>query len=171
MFPSRIGAGRPAGPPRVCQRCEQAGHAIYECKNPRPYKARPTRAQVLANPRLESRRPREVAPPELQQEGAADSVLEARRREREQRYMREGREWREARRPAPSPGSESEEETRGRSRRRSASPVRWSDRSPSSSASRSRHRSVSCSTCGSYSPRSSPRSPSASPRSPSASPR
>ena len=59
MFPSRIADGRVTGPSRICQRCEQPGHAIYECKNPRPYKSRPTRTQVLQDPRLEAKaRPR-----------------------------------------------------------------------------------------------------------------
>lgn len=58
MFPSRVvQGGSSRKDTRVCQRCERPGHAIYECKNPRPYKARPTRAQLLMNPSLGLSRP------------------------------------------------------------------------------------------------------------------
>lgn len=63
MFPSRVvPSGSSRKDTRVCQRCEHPGHAIYECRNPRPYKKRPTRTQVLMNPSLAVPRPLEKAP-------------------------------------------------------------------------------------------------------------
>ncbi|EPQ27871.1 uncharacterized protein PFL1_04615 [Pseudozyma flocculosa PF-1] len=58
MYPSRIrppsGSSSGGGPARkVCQKCEQTGHATWECKNPRPYKSRPTRFQTLSDPKLD----------------------------------------------------------------------------------------------------------------------
>lgn len=90
MYPSRVPLTKRTGlggEQRVCQRCERPGHAIYECKNPRPYKSRPTRTQVLADPKLaEKPRPSESAPVEnVRREGTATEVLAARERERERR--------------------------------------------------------------------------------------
>lgn len=63
MFPSRVvPSGSSRKDTRVCQRCERPGHAIYECRNPRPYKKRPTRTQVLMDPSLAVPRPLEKAP-------------------------------------------------------------------------------------------------------------
>ncbi|KAN0064395.1 hypothetical protein ACQY0O_002593 [Thecaphora frezii] len=54
MYPSRIRPpSQTSTTPRRCQRCEQPDHATYECKNPRPYKSRPTRVQTLADPKLD----------------------------------------------------------------------------------------------------------------------
>ncbi|KIK24488.1 hypothetical protein PISMIDRAFT_678095, partial [Pisolithus microcarpus 441] len=36
----------------VCQKCLQTGHFTYECKSPRPYVSRPSRTQMMENPRL-----------------------------------------------------------------------------------------------------------------------
>lgn len=63
MFPSRLSAARPQASGsgsgsggRVCQKCLQPGHATYECKSTsRPYVSRPTRTQLLADPRLKRR--------------------------------------------------------------------------------------------------------------------
>ena len=89
MFPSRVPLTRDtgAGTSRVCQRCEQPGHAIYECKNPRPYKTRPTRAQVLEDPKLASKW-RPTASHEqvsVRQRGIADDVIAYREHERRRR--------------------------------------------------------------------------------------
>lgn len=86
MYPTRVPLDARAGlggKQRVCQRCEQPGHAIYECKNPRPYKSRPTRTQVLANPALEEKtRPKEMHIEEVRRTGIATEVLAERERER-----------------------------------------------------------------------------------------
>lgn len=37
-----------------CQKCFQAGHWTYECKNERVYMPRPSRSQLLKNPKLKS---------------------------------------------------------------------------------------------------------------------
>lgn len=65
MYPSRapLARGRGDGDTRICQRCEKPGHAIYECRNPRPYKSRPTRTQIFQNPQLEDRWRPSAAPP------------------------------------------------------------------------------------------------------------
>ncbi|SHO77250.1 Hypothetical protein MSYG_1591 [Malassezia sympodialis ATCC 42132] len=92
MYPSRVSVGRDESgrASRVCQRCERPGHAIYECKNPRPYKRRPTRTQVLNNPALEKQwRPTHSSEQVIQQPGAADRILQEREREREREQMRE----------------------------------------------------------------------------------
>lgn len=56
MFPSRRSLAKPsssASGSRVCQRCLQPGHPTYECKNgSKPYMSRPTRSQLLSDPKL-----------------------------------------------------------------------------------------------------------------------
>lgn len=109
---ARVGLG---GKQRVCQRCEQPGHAIYECKNPRPYKSRPTRTQVLANPALEEKiRPKEAHVEEVRRAGVAAEVLAEREREREHerghgrdRERGRDREHERGRPERPSPLSDS----------------------------------------------------------------
>ncbi|CEH11663.1 zinc finger [Ceraceosorus bombacis] len=90
MFPSRIGSkagggsssggsGSTAG--RKCQKCLQPGHATFECKNARPYIARPTRSQAFLDPKIQ-RKLRSTAdvkpPPEANPLGTADAILAAR---------------------------------------------------------------------------------------------
>lgn len=41
-----------SGPSSQCQKCFQAGHWTYECKNERVYMSRPSRTQQLKNPKL-----------------------------------------------------------------------------------------------------------------------
>ncbi|EIW80959.1 hypothetical protein CONPUDRAFT_39538, partial [Coniophora puteana RWD-64-598 SS2] len=35
----------------VCQKCLGRGHFIYECKSTRPYISRPSRTEILENPK------------------------------------------------------------------------------------------------------------------------
>ncbi|PWN50181.1 hypothetical protein IE53DRAFT_379965 [Violaceomyces palustris] len=90
MFPSRLkyksgGASNSASSSRVCQRCEQTGHATYECKNPRPYKSRPTRAQAFDNPKLAKKlaNTQVEIPEDFRRKGTADSILAKRSKEQE----------------------------------------------------------------------------------------
>lgn len=108
MFPSRLkeAARRSAQPQRVCQRCEQIGHAIYECTNPRPYKSRPTRAQALDNPKLAKRTEPVTVDEEWRRTGAADEILRTKDRERRERGWYEDRRgsrqtMRSSRSPSP----------------------------------------------------------------------
>ncbi|KAF8326986.1 zinc knuckle-domain-containing protein [Cantharellus anzutake] len=68
---SRFGGRGSTNNPRatsstVCQKCLGKGHFIYECKNQKPYLARPSRTAVLEKPEL--LKPRDEPSVELPEE-------------------------------------------------------------------------------------------------------
>ncbi|KAI6114038.1 zinc knuckle-domain-containing protein [Pisolithus sp. B1] len=72
----------------VCQKCLQTGHFTYECKSPRPYVSRPSRTQMMENPRLLAKlktdgKPSVEVPEEFtKKSGTANRILEAKEKER-----------------------------------------------------------------------------------------
>ncbi|GAA6004550.1 zinc finger CCHC-type containing 10 [Rhodotorula paludigena] len=104
---ARYGKQPTATPSTRCQKCNQLGHYTYDCKNPREYKVRPTRTQILKNPKL--RTPlTESAPPrteDMPKEGTAAAILAAN----------------EAKRQAKLKAAAAGESSRGRSSRRGRS--------------------------------------------------
>ncbi|GEM11046.1 hypothetical protein Rt10032_c13g5063 [Rhodotorula toruloides] len=68
-----------ATPSTRCQKCGQLGHWSFECTGQREYKVRPTRTQILKNPKL--RKELEEAAPvrteEIPKEGTAAAILAA----------------------------------------------------------------------------------------------
>ncbi|KAF9013295.1 zinc knuckle-domain-containing protein [Cyathus striatus] len=68
----------------ICQKCLGRGHFIYECKNTRPYVSRPSRTQILENPKLIAKARSSVEIPEefKNKTGLASKILEAREKER-----------------------------------------------------------------------------------------
>ncbi|KAF8133661.1 zinc knuckle-domain-containing protein [Boletus edulis] len=73
----------------VCQKCLQTGHFIYECKSERPYVSRPSRTEMLQNPRVLAKlkadgKPSVEVPEEFKKKsGTANLILEAKEKERE----------------------------------------------------------------------------------------
>lgn len=136
MFPSRIrdATRRASQPQRVCQRCEQPGHAIYDCKNPRPYKSRPTRAQTFGDPKLARRFLPTAVEEDIRHKGLADKVLVEKERARQERGWFMDRNGQGMRRSA-SPSPPLREQSRG-----------YPDHSTSRSPSPESHP-ESCSTC------------------------
>ncbi|BGP20162.1 hypothetical protein JCM10213v2_008297 [Rhodosporidiobolus nylandii] len=105
---SRYGRQPPASASTRCQKCNQLGHWTSDCKNPREYKVRPTRTQILKNPKLRTPLTESVMArtEEMPKEGTAAAILAAN----------------EAKRAAKAKAlKEKEEESRGRSRRRGSS--------------------------------------------------
>lgn len=78
-----------------CQKCLKNGHYSYECKaslQERPYIARPSRSQQLANPKLVPKLT-EATPPELQKkQGVADEQLAKLEAERARKKELESRD-------------------------------------------------------------------------------
>ncbi|BGP35437.1 hypothetical protein JCM10296v2_007275 [Rhodotorula toruloides] len=91
-----------ATPSTRCQKCGQLGHWSFECTGQREYKVRPTRTQILKNPKL--RKELEEAAPvrteEIPKEGTAAAILAANEAKRQAKLK-----------------AQREEEERGRSRR------------------------------------------------------
>ncbi|KAF8555234.1 hypothetical protein OG21DRAFT_1411151 [Imleria badia] len=73
----------------VCQKCLQTGHFIYECKSARPYVSRPSRTEMLENPKVLAKlkaegKPSVEVPEEFKKKsGTANLILEAKEKERE----------------------------------------------------------------------------------------
>ncbi|KAH7885379.1 zinc knuckle-domain-containing protein [Phlebopus sp. FC_14] len=73
----------------VCQKCLQTGHFTYECKFTRPYVSRPSRTQMLENPRSLAKlkadgKPSVEVPEEFKNKsGTANKILAAKEKERE----------------------------------------------------------------------------------------
>ncbi|GAA6013157.1 hypothetical protein JCM10207_006189 [Rhodosporidiobolus poonsookiae] len=77
--PARYGKPAPAPPSTRCQKCNQLGHYTYECTNAREYKVRPSRTQILNNPKLRTKLTESVMPrqEEVPKEGTAAAILAA----------------------------------------------------------------------------------------------
>ncbi|GAA5892846.1 hypothetical protein JCM6882_000594 [Rhodosporidiobolus microsporus] len=76
---SKYGRGPPASASTRCQKCGQLGHWTSDCKNPREYHVRPTRTQVLKNPKLRTPLTESVMArtEEMPREGIAAAILAA----------------------------------------------------------------------------------------------
>ncbi|RPD62383.1 hypothetical protein L226DRAFT_568833 [Lentinus tigrinus ALCF2SS1-7] len=72
----------------VCQKCLGTGHFTYQCKGSRPYVSRPSRTQMLENPKLLAKlkaegKPSVEVPEEFKSKsGTANRILEAKEKER-----------------------------------------------------------------------------------------
>ncbi|KAJ8582000.1 hypothetical protein M405DRAFT_776859 [Rhizopogon salebrosus TDB-379] len=72
----------------ICQKCLGTGHFIFECKSTRPYVARPSRTEMLENPKLLTKlkaegKPSVETPEEFRRKtGTANRILEAKELER-----------------------------------------------------------------------------------------
>lgn len=72
----------------VCQKCLGTGHFIFECKSTRPYVSRPSRTEMLENPKLLAKLKAEGKPSvQLPEEfstksGTANRILESKEQER-----------------------------------------------------------------------------------------
>ncbi|KAL5501579.1 hypothetical protein ACEPAH_8839 [Sanghuangporus vaninii] len=83
--PHKPSANSPrATPQTLCQRCLKKGHFTYQCKNERPYVSRPSRTQLLNNPKLLAKVKPEVEVPDefKNKSGMANKILEAKEKER-----------------------------------------------------------------------------------------
>ncbi|CEQ42534.1 SPOSA6832_04367 [Sporobolomyces salmonicolor] len=60
--PSKYGKQPKASPSTRCQKCNGLGHYTYECTGQREYKVRPTRTQLLKNPKLRTQLTESVPP-------------------------------------------------------------------------------------------------------------
>ncbi|CUA69026.1 hypothetical protein RSOLAG22IIIB_08278 [Rhizoctonia solani] len=84
----------------LCQKCLKRGHFIYQCKSTQPYKARPSRSQLLEKPDLARKRgdkPSVEVPEEFKKRsGIANKILEEKEKDREAKRKRS---------PAPSSSS------------------------------------------------------------------
>ncbi|KAI0770339.1 zinc knuckle-domain-containing protein [Fomes fomentarius] len=87
--PHRKSATQPrATSSTVCQKCLGTGHFTYECKGSRPYISRPSRTQMLENPKLLAKlkadgKPSVEVPEEFKSKsGVANRILEAKEKER-----------------------------------------------------------------------------------------
>ncbi|RSH94660.1 hypothetical protein EHS25_004465 [Saitozyma podzolica] len=82
-----------AGPNTRCQKCLKLGHHTYECTNPRPYQARPSRSKQLAMGGGPLRdKPSVEVPEEFKVNagvGLADKILKAKEEERAKGKARE----------------------------------------------------------------------------------
>ncbi|OAX44301.1 hypothetical protein K503DRAFT_679174 [Rhizopogon vinicolor AM-OR11-026] len=73
----------------ICQKCLGTGHFIFECKSTRPYVSRPSRTELLENPKLLAKlkaegKPSVEVPEEFRiKSGTANRILEAKEVERE----------------------------------------------------------------------------------------
>ena len=142
-----------------CQKCLEYGHYSYECKaSERPYKARPTRTQILKNPKLLPKLSIDEEPNSLLEKyslnsdnadfrtGIADKLLEEKEKEREKRARSKSVSTYSSRSASVSTYSSDSEEEEGGDRKRVRRDSR--SRSPSSHSSsyaseRSRSRSAS----------------------------
>jgi len=72
----------------VCQKCLGTGHFIFECKSTRPYVSRPSRTELLENPKLLAKlkaegKPSVEVPEEFRtKSGTANRILESKEQER-----------------------------------------------------------------------------------------
>ncbi|KAG2101023.1 zinc knuckle-domain-containing protein [Suillus discolor] len=72
----------------VCQKCLGTGHFIFECKSTRPYVSRPSRTELLENPKLLAKlkaegKPSVEVPEEFKtKSGTANRILESKEQER-----------------------------------------------------------------------------------------
>ncbi|KAG2151406.1 zinc knuckle-domain-containing protein [Suillus clintonianus] len=72
----------------VCQKCLGTGHFIFECKSTRPYVSRPSRTEMLENPKLLAKlkaegKPSVEVPEEFRtKSGTANRILESKEQER-----------------------------------------------------------------------------------------
>lgn len=67
------------------KKCLKFGHYTYECSNPQPYQARPSRTQQLEKGKLGREKPSVELPEEFKKEarvGLADRILQAKEDER-----------------------------------------------------------------------------------------
>ncbi|KAG2070370.1 hypothetical protein BDR04DRAFT_1100062 [Suillus decipiens] len=141
----------------VCQKCLGTGHFIFECKSTRPYVSRPSRTEMLENPKLLAKlkaegKPSVEVPEEFRtKSGTANRILESKEQERlalegskGKAKEEDGRTRKKARRSSRSSSdssddSESESESDSGSSS-SASSTSSSDASRSVSRDRSRKR-------------------------------
>ncbi|KAH7928387.1 hypothetical protein BV22DRAFT_1044626 [Leucogyrophana mollusca] len=92
----------------VCQKClgTVPGHFIFECKSTRPYVSRPSRTEMLENPKILAKlkaegKPSVEVPEEFKtKSGVANRILEAKEKEREKvkSTEKEGKSRKKARR-------------------------------------------------------------------------
>jgi len=87
--PARSSANARASSSTICQKCLEKGHFTFQCKGSRPYVSRPSRTQMLENPKLVDKlrkegKPSVEVPEEFKNKsGMADKILQAREKERE----------------------------------------------------------------------------------------
>ncbi|KLO05579.1 hypothetical protein SCHPADRAFT_720442 [Schizopora paradoxa] len=88
--PPRSSASARASSSTICQKCLQKGHYTYQCKGSRPYVSRPSRTQMLENPKLLDKlkkegKPSVEVPDEFKNKsGMANKILQAREKAREE---------------------------------------------------------------------------------------
>ncbi|KAG1774793.1 zinc knuckle-domain-containing protein [Suillus placidus] len=136
----------------VCQKCLGTGHFIFECKSTRPYVSRPSRTEVLENPKLLAKlkaegKPSVEVPEEFRtKSGTANRILESKEQERlalegskGKAKEEDGRTRKKARRSSRSSSDSSDSESDSGSSS-STSSASNSDASRSVSRDRSRKR-------------------------------
>lgn len=139
-----------------CQKCLEYGHYSYECKaSERPYKARPTRTQILKNPKLLPKLSIDEEPNSLLEKyalnsdyadfrtGIADKLLAEKEKEREKRARSGSVSTYSSRSASVSTYSSDSEEEEGGDRKRVRRDSRSLSPSSHSSSERSRSRSAS----------------------------
>ncbi|GAA5872084.1 hypothetical protein JCM16303_000970 [Sporobolomyces ruberrimus] len=94
-----------------CQKCLQMGHFTADCKGQRQYAVRPTRTQILKNPKLATKLTASLPPALEPKEGTAAAILAANEAKRAKLAAE-----------AATKSSKSKESRRGRSRSSSAAP-------------------------------------------------
>lgn len=144
----------------VCQKCLGTGHFIFECKSTRPYVSRPSRTELLENPKLLAKlkaegKPSVEVPEEFRtKSGTANRILESKEQERlvleeskGKSKEEDGRARKKARRSSRSSSDTSDSDSdsesdsdSGSSSKSSASSTSSSDASRSISRDRSRKR-------------------------------
>ncbi|KAK4049286.1 hypothetical protein OIV83_004223 [Microbotryomycetes sp. JL201] len=102
-----------ATPSTRCQKCQKLGHFTYECTGQREYKVRPTRTQILNNPKLRTKVTGQVqalpAPSTelLPKEGTAAAILAANEAKRQAKAAKLAEKRRRSRSMSSSSGSSS----------------------------------------------------------------
>ncbi|CAE6379225.1 unnamed protein product [Rhizoctonia solani] len=117
----------------ICQKCLQRGHFIYECKSAQPYKARPSRSQLLEKPELVRKRgdkPSVEVPEEFKKRsGIANKILQEKEKDREAKRKRSAS-------PSSSGSSSSDSDSESESDSDSGSDSSGSDSDSDSGSSR-----------------------------------
>ncbi|KAK4380107.1 hypothetical protein RND71_001969 [Anisodus tanguticus] len=72
--------GSTPGAASQCQKCFQAGHWTYECKNERVYISRPSRTQQLKNPKLRMKVSYDVDNPDIEKEVKSEKPVKKSKR-------------------------------------------------------------------------------------------
>jgi hypothetical protein len=81
------------------QKCLKFGHHTYQCSNPRPYQARPSRTQQLEKGKFGLEGPSVDVPEEFKKDakvGLADRILQAKEEERKRLKALEDKKTRKA---------------------------------------------------------------------------